>query len=77
MTEKTPPTFLICTDEDSGVPCENSILFALALRKASVPVELHLYEKGGHGFGMGAEDPVLSTWPATCAAWLRNRGFAR
>lgn len=75
VTARTPPTFLLHTNEDRGVPAENSLLFALALRHAGVPVELHLYERGAHGFGMGANDPVLSGWPAQCAAWLGGRGF--
>lgn len=75
VTAQTPPTFLIHSHEDTGVPAENSILFALALRKAGVPVEMHLYEKGKHGFGLGGDDPVLSGWPALCAAWMRGRGF--
>jgi acetyl esterase/lipase len=75
VTSRTPPTFLMHTNEDSGVPAENSLLFALACRKAGVPVELHLYEHGQHGFGLGGNDPVLKTWPAVCAAWLKGRGF--
>jgi acetyl esterase/lipase len=75
VTKETPPTFLVHTHEDGPVPAENSLLFALALRKAGVPVELHLYERGPHGFGLGAGDPVLSGWPAQCAAWLKGRGF--
>jgi acetyl esterase/lipase len=75
VTARTPPTFLLHTNEDRGVPAENSLLFALALRRAGVPVELHLYERGAHGFGLGADNPVLSGWPAQCAAWLRGRGF--
>ena len=53
MTKDTPPTFLAHTNADAGVPAENSILFALALRKAGVPVELHLFERGPHGLGLG------------------------
>lgn len=75
VTKETPPTFLLHTDEDRGVPAENSLNFALALRKAGVPVEMHLYEHGAHGFGLGGSDPVLSGWPALCAAWLKGRGF--
>jgi acetyl esterase/lipase len=75
VTAQTPPTFLVHTAEDKGVPAENSLLYALALRKAGVPVEMHLYEKGPHGFGMAAGDPVLGTWPDRCAAWMRGRGL--
>ena len=53
VTASTPPTFLAHTNEDSGVPAENSLLFVLALRKAKVPVEFHLFEKGQHGLGLG------------------------
>jgi acetyl esterase/lipase len=73
----TPPAFLVHTFADTGVAVENSLQFVAALRKAKVPVELHLYEKGPHGFGLGRSDPVLTTWPARCADWLKIRGFAR
>lgn len=75
VTGRTPPTFLVHTAEDIAVPCTNSLLFALALRKAGVPVALHLFERGTHGFGLAEEDPVLSVWPALCARWLEVRGF--
>ncbi len=77
VTSRTPPTFLVHTAADSGVPCENSLLFAMACRKAGVPVELHLYEHGEHGFGLGGNDPILSTWPKSCGDWLRARGFLK
>ncbi len=80
VTKETPPTFLVHTVNDAGVPVENSLLFVAALRKAGVPFELHLYERGPHGFGLGTRngvtDPVLSTWPERCADWLRLRNFA-
>ena len=83
VTSETPPTFLAHTNEDTGVPAENSLLFALALRKAKVPVELHLFEKGGHGLGLGkgalslgiASDPAFQEWPKLCAIWLRHQRF--
>ena len=77
VTAKTPPTFLVASTEDNAVPCENSLLFALACRKAGVPVELHIYEHGPHGFGMGGADPVLSGWPVSCGKWLERRGFLK
>jgi acetyl esterase/lipase len=77
VTPKTPPTFLMHTAEDTAVPVENSLLYAMALHRAGVPLELHVYEKGRHGVGLGGNDPVLSAWPATCAAWLKARGFLR
>lgn len=75
VTAQTPPAFLVATSEDKAVPMENSLLYALALRKAHVPVELHVYEKGPHGFGLATNDPVLRSWTERCAAWLRVRGF--
>ncbi|MFN0053715.1 MAG: family 16 glycoside hydrolase [Planctomycetales bacterium] len=75
VTDKTPPTFLFHTGEDTGVPPENSILFYMALRKAKVPAELHIYEKGGHGLGLAAKEPGLSTWPGRCADWMAGRGL--
>lgn len=75
VTEKTPPCFLMHTSGDTGVPSENSIDFYLALRKAKVPAELHIYEKGQHGFGLAPRDPVLSTWPERLHQWLQVRGL--
>jgi len=75
VTPKTPPTFLIHAGGDRGVPAENSVLFYMAMRKAKVPGELHIYEKGGHGFGLAPRDPVLSTWPDRCRQWMQARGL--
>ncbi|MEN0051653.1 MAG: alpha/beta hydrolase [Bacteroidota bacterium] len=70
----TPPTFLFHTNEDRGVPPENSVLFYLALRAKNVPAELHIYEKGRHGLGFAEDNPVLSTWKDRLKDWLRHRG---
>lgn len=77
VTARTPPCFLVHSTDDAAVPVENSLLFALACRKAGVPVELHVYQHGPHGFGLGGTDPVLSTWPASCALWLKSHGFVK
>jgi acetyl esterase/lipase len=76
VTKETPPAFLIHTVNDDAVPVENSLLFAAALRRAGVPYEMHLYERGPHGFGLAPNDPALSSWPERCADWLRLHGFA-
>ena len=70
VTKDTPPTFLFHTDADDGVPPENSVLFYLALRKAGVPAELHIYQRGPHGVGLASTDQVLSTWGDRLADWL-------
>jgi acetyl esterase/lipase len=75
VTADTPPTFLFHTDADTGVPAENSVSYYLALRRAKVPAELHIYEPGPHGVGLGGTDPALITWPDRLAGWLRTRGL--
>jgi acetyl esterase/lipase len=75
VTAQTPPTFLFHTNADTGVPAENSALFYMALRKAGVPAEMHIYERGPHGVGLAQTDEALSTWPARLADWLRVRGL--
>ena len=72
VSSRTPPTFLFHTTEDQVVPVENSVQFYLALRKAGVPAEMHIYLKGRHGVGLAQNDPVLRTWPDCLAAWLHS-----
>lgn len=73
VTAETPPTFLFHTGDDTGVPPENSVLFYMALRKAKVPAEMHIYEPGKHGVGLAASDATLSNWPDRLIAWLKTR----
>ena len=75
VTAQTPPTFLLSTTEDGLVPVENTVMFYMALRKAGVPAEMHVFEKGPHGVGLDLADPVLSVWPTLLANWLRERGL--
>jgi acetyl esterase/lipase len=77
VTDQTPPTFLFHTGDDPVVPVENSLMFALALRKKKVPYELHVYEHGRHGVGLALDDPALNTWPRLLENWLRARGFVK
>ncbi len=73
VTADTPPTFLVSTTDD-GVQPENSIAYFLACKKNKVPVELHIYEKGGHGYALKKNNrgPV-ETWAARMEDWLRER----
>lgn len=57
------------------MPPENSVLFYLALRRAGVPAEMHIYERGKHGVGLAPSDPVLSSWAGRLADWLKTRGL--
>ena len=77
VTKETPPTFMMHTMTDAGVPVENSMMFAAALRKAGVPFEFHLYEQGPHGVGLAPTNPYLASWAARCADWLGLHGFLK
>lgn len=75
VTTRTPRVFLVHGSDDAGVPVENSLMFASALRQAGVPFELHVFQNGAHGFGLGEDDPVLGTWPGLCESWMRRSGL--
>ena len=74
VNAQTPPTFLIHAIDDKGVPVENSMQYFTALKKHQVLSEIHLYQSGGHGFGLGKTGPSL-LWPQQCAAWLQLNHF--
>lgn len=65
----TPPTFLVHAADDKAVPVENSIRYFLAINSYNIPSELHIYEKGGHGFGLGNMAPTKN-WPDAFESWL-------
>jgi acetyl esterase/lipase len=77
VTPQTPPTFLFHTSADTAVPAENSVRFYLALRKAGVPAEMHIFQNGPHGVGLAPTDATLSAWSGLLANWLRERGLLR
>lgn len=74
ITADTPKTFLVHATDDKAVPVENSINYYLALKKEKVPAEMHLYENGGHGFGLGTKGTNAS-WPKTCEKWLAVNNY--
>jgi acetyl esterase/lipase len=76
VTGRTPPTFIFYTDEDPVRP-ENGVAFYLALRRAKVPAEMHVYERGRHGLGLAQADPIVSTWTERLRDWLKLRGAIR
>jgi acetyl esterase/lipase len=76
VTDDTPPCFIWHTGEDTTVPLENSLAFAAALRAHHVPFDLHIYEKGGHGMGLGkssADPSRLHPWTDDLLYWLGER----
>jgi acetyl esterase/lipase len=72
VDDTTPPMFIAMSNDDPVGP-ENAVSLYLALKKAKVPAELHIYATGGHGYGLRKSDNPCSTWPTRCEEWLRNR----
>ncbi len=77
VTAETGPTFLFHAYDDDAVLVENSLLFYQALRKHKISVEMHLYENGGHGFGMYRGDRPVDRWPDLLEGWLKGRGLMK
>jgi acetyl esterase/lipase len=75
VTKETPPTFIFTTTDDKTVPVMNSVMFYSALVKAGVPAEMHIFQHGAHGSGLGTGNPQLSDWPDLLAKWMRERGL--
>jgi acetyl esterase/lipase len=73
VTSQTPPTFLFSSTTDTVVPPENSVAFYLALHKASVPAELHIFENAPHGVGLDLADPSVGEWSTLLLHWFRER----
>ncbi|UZR94810.1 alpha/beta hydrolase [Chondrinema litorale] len=71
ITENTPPTFLVHSSDDNAVPVENSIRFYQELVKNKVPAEMHIFETGGHGYGMGRNE-LTKAWPERLKTWLHH-----
>ena len=76
VNEKTPPTILIQTADDSA-RVENSVGYFMALKRASVPVEMHLYPSGGHGYGLRPSEHDISSWPDRCHDFLKSQGILK
>lgn len=76
VTQRTPPCFFVHAHDDR-LTSENSIVMYLALKKAGVGAELHIYDRGGHGFGMMDNGVPTSTWPGRCADWLKANGWLK
>lgn len=74
ITEQTPPTFLVMAADD-GVRVENVLFYTLALKNAKVPVELHVYPSGGHGYGLRPTKETVTTWPKRVEEWMQGRSL--
>ena len=71
LNQQTPPTFIVMAADD-GVRVENALFYSLALKNAKVPVELHIYPTGGHGYGMRPTQQAVTTWPKRVEEWMRS-----
>ncbi len=76
VTAQTPPTFLVHAEDDNVVPVQNSLVFYQALRRHSVPAEMHLYPKGGHGFGL-RNATTKDQWMDRLQNWLDANGLLK
>jgi acetyl esterase/lipase len=76
VPQTTPPCFLMCAADDPAVPVDNSLLMFQALRRAKIPAALHIFEGGGHGFGLQSNsDPSVAAWPSLFLEWSRQHRF--
>jgi acetyl esterase/lipase len=75
ITRQTPPTFLLQAEDDPVDDVNNSLVYSIALRKAGVPVEMHLYAQGGHAFGLRRTKSPITGWPRLVEAWLGTIGI--
>lgn len=75
VTKETPPTFIYHTTDDATVPVQQALSFYEAELNAGVPVEMHIFETGRHGSGLGKGDAALDQWPVLLEAWLRSHGL--
>ncbi|MEP6729424.1 MAG: alpha/beta hydrolase [bacterium] len=75
VTRNTPPTFLLQAENDPVDDVENSLVYFAALKKAGVPVEMHLFAEGGHAFGLRRTALPITRWPELVETWLRTIGM--
>jgi acetyl esterase/lipase len=75
VTRDTPPTFLVQAENDPVDNINHSLVYYMALKKAAVPVEMHLYAEGGHGFGLRPTTRPISHWPELAETWLQTIGM--
>jgi len=76
VTDKTPPSFITMATDDR-VNADNCIALYVAMKKAGVPVEMHLYAKGGHGFGIRPNAGPAATWNKRCEEWMKAMGWLK
>jgi len=72
ITTETPPAFIVHSADDKAVSVKNSIVYFEGLQKNNIPAELHIFQKGGHGYGLSVDSGTQSAWPDLCLRWLKE-----
>ena len=75
ITDKTPPAFLVHSSDDKAVPVKNSIVYYEGLIKNKITAEMHVFQKGGHGYGLSVDNGTQASWPDLCIRWMKANGF--
>jgi acetyl esterase/lipase len=75
ITDKTPPAFLVHSSDDKAVPVKNSIVYYESLIKNKITAEMHIFQKGGHGYGLSVDNGTQASWPDLCIRWMKANGF--
>jgi acetyl esterase/lipase len=75
ITDKTPPAFLVHSSDDKAVPVKNSIVYYEGLIKNKITAEMHIFQKGGHGYGLSVDNGTQASWPDLCIRWMKANGF--
>ncbi len=75
INSETPPAFLVHSSDDGVVPVKNSIVYFQGLQQNKIPAELHIFQKGGHGYGLAVNKGTESSWPGLCLQWMKAAGF--
>ena len=77
VTSQTPPTFLVQAEDDHVDSMYDAVAYCIALQKAGVPAELHIYAQGNHAFGLRRTGLAITEWPERMDRWLRTIGMIR
>jgi dipeptidyl aminopeptidase/acylaminoacyl peptidase len=75
INEKTPRAFLVHSADDKTVPVKNSMAYFDALNRFGIPAEMHIYQKGGHGYGLSVGKGTQASWSDLCIKWIKENGF--
>lgn len=75
INNNTPPAFIVHSADDKAVPVRNSMIYYEGLVKFNIPSELHIFQKGGHGYGLATDRETQSAWPELCIRWLKASGL--